>query len=58
MDAYVQYSGDVKTITTKAKHDVALALAKSDLLRGQTFFYSFSILNRVYRFKFFVSLLM
>ena len=43
MDAYVQVSGDVKTITTKAKHDVALALAKSDLLRDQTFFILFDL---------------
>ena len=38
MHAYVCDTVDFKTMTSRAKGDVILSLAKSDLLRDQTFF--------------------
>ena len=38
MHAYVCDTVDFKTMTTRAKRDVVLSLAKSDLLRDQTFY--------------------
>ena len=37
MHAYVFFTADYKTMTTRAKRDVVLSLAKFDLLRDQTF---------------------
>ena len=39
MHAYTRFTADVKTMTTRAKQDVVLSLAKSDLSTGQTFFF-------------------
>ena len=36
MDVYVGMTVDFKTMTTRAKRDVVLSLAKADLSRGQT----------------------
>ena len=46
MDAYIQLTGDPKTMTTRAKQDVVLSFAKSDLLRDLTFLLRFLTQNR------------
>ena len=38
MEAYVEVTADFKTMTTTAKRDVVLSLAKSDLLRDLALF--------------------
>ena len=43
MEFYVIITGDDKTMTTRAKRDVVLSLAKSDLLRDLTFITLFSL---------------
>ena len=55
MQVYVYKTADFKTMTTTAKRDVVLSLAKSDLLRDLTFSkFLFSDSKAVYNKKFLV----
>ena len=55
MEAYVYKTADFKTMTTRARRDLVLFLAKSDLLRDLTFSkFLFSDSKAVYNKKFLV----
>ena len=46
MEAYVEVTKDVKTMTTRAKREVVLSLAKYDLLKGSHFYNIFCLKSK------------